>query len=148
MPLQPGTTLGPYSVTAKIGEGGMGDTHRPRSTHTKSRAWIGLTSLIAAVLAQAATGAQFPNPHSHEPIGTVQQVYDATLLPDRRIRNCSKRAYLDTLGNHAFCIRRTAKALGMPYHTLRSRLDRLDLLDELQWRRAASQKNQTDIDSN
>ena len=32
MPLTPGTTLGPHTVTAQIGEGGMCEVYRARDT--------------------------------------------------------------------------------------------------------------------
>ncbi len=32
MPLELGSSLGPYSVTAKIGEGGMGEVYQARDT--------------------------------------------------------------------------------------------------------------------
>ena len=46
MPLEPGTTLGPYQVTAKIGEGGMGEVYR--ATDTKLNRQVALKILIGS----------------------------------------------------------------------------------------------------
>lgn len=35
MPLQLGTTLGPYQVTAKIGEGRVGEAYQARTPHAR-----------------------------------------------------------------------------------------------------------------
>ena len=37
MPLAVGTTLGPYSVTAQIGQGGMDEVYRARDTRLDRR---------------------------------------------------------------------------------------------------------------
>ena len=42
MPLHPCTTLGPYAVTAKIGEGGMGEIYRARDAKLHGNPLIGI----------------------------------------------------------------------------------------------------------
>ena len=57
MPLQPGTTLGPYEVTAKIGEGGMGEVYR--ATDTKLNRDVALKVLPEAFASDPGRLARF-----------------------------------------------------------------------------------------
>ncbi len=57
MPLEPGTTLGPYSVTTKIGEGGMGEVWQ--ATDTKLKRQVALKILPEAFSADPERLARF-----------------------------------------------------------------------------------------
>ncbi len=57
MPLTPGTTLGPYAVTAKIGEGGMGEVWQ--ATDTKLKRQVALKILPEAFSADPERLARF-----------------------------------------------------------------------------------------
>src|SRR6187455_1615127 len=49
MPLAPGTSLGPYEIVAKLGEGGMGEVYRATDTKLKRQVAIKiLPALLAA----------------------------------------------------------------------------------------------------
>ena len=62
MPLDPGTTLDPYEVTAKIGEGGVGKVYRARDTKLDR-------DVALKVLPQAFTDDpdRLAEPHQHRP---------------------------------------------------------------------------------
>ena len=67
--------------------------------------------------------------------GRIDRGAESDVPPEQGIRVFSRRVYLEALREHDFSIRGTARALGIPYHTLRSRLASLELLGVVQERK-------------
>ena len=57
MPLTPGTRLGPYAITAQIGEGGMGEVYQ--ATDTKLKRQVAIKVLPESVAQDAERLARF-----------------------------------------------------------------------------------------
>jgi transcriptional regulator with PAS, ATPase and Fis domain len=66
----------------------------------------------------------------------IDRGYESDGEPEQRIWAFRRRVYLEELAKHSYDIRAAARALGIPYATLRSRLAAIDLLDVIRNRRA------------
>ena len=60
MALQPDTTIGPYRVTAQIGEGGMGQVYRATGRHMAQRVLLRLLVLVLTTLGPKAADSSWP----------------------------------------------------------------------------------------
>ncbi|MEZ4272100.1 MAG: sigma-54 dependent transcriptional regulator [Myxococcota bacterium] len=69
----------------------------------------------------------------------VDRGQESGMLPEERIALFSRRVYMDELGRCGYSIRQAARQLEVPYHTLRSRLKSLGLLEVLRQRRSESE---------
>jgi transcriptional regulator with PAS, ATPase and Fis domain len=65
----------------------------------------------------------------------IDRGYESDGDPEQRIRVFKRRVYLEELARHSYDIRAAARALGVPYATLRSRLAAIDLLEVIRARR-------------